>query len=104
MKSIADKLRDAPQLDHSLLSPSGRISARARKAAMDRHFGGENAITMDDIHRERLAAIQPKTSERLRREAARLRDFAAHGMRPRAYPKLAAQLEAKADAAEATGD
>jgi hypothetical protein len=44
---------------------------------------------------------QPAKWEVLRRQAATLRDLAARGMRPRAYPKAAAELEALADRLEA---
>ena len=99
-KSIADKLRDRAPLDHSMLSPSGRVSNRARNAALERQFGGENKITTRELHLARLAAIQPTQAERLRREAERLRSFAAGGMRVRAFTKEAARLDAEADALE----
>ncbi len=95
-----------PSIDHSLLSPSGRMSGRARKAALaretERLFGGENLITMADLHKAYLASIQPTKAENLRRSAANLRDLAARGMKVRAYPKMAAVMEAEADRLEGT--
>ena len=83
-------------LDHSLLSPNGRISPRVRKAEMDRVFGGDNLITSADLLAARLKAIQPTEAVRLRRQAATLRSLAAGGMRPRANLKTAEALEARA--------
>lgn len=89
-----------PSIDHSMLSPSGRVSKRARAAAMkrehDRLFPPGFWDKQEPTEAERIAA----EVEALRRQAAQLRDLAARGMKPRAYPKLAAELEAKADALE----
>ena len=94
-KSIADRLRDAPHLDHSFLSPNGRMSSRARAAEMERVFGGENKITMEELRAAHLASIQPTEIEKLETEARRCRDHAAHGMRPRANIKQAEWCEAR---------
>lgn len=80
-----------PAIDHSLLSPSGRMSKRARKAALQREaarlFAGIN-----------LKGEAPQESERdrLLRTAQTLRDLANGGMKPRAYMKEAERLEALA--------
>ena len=77
--------------------PSGRMSKRARKALdkrmRERLFGGL------DI-RPKLPP-QPTKRERLLRRAQELRELVARGMHPRAYPKLAARLEAEAAELEA---
>ena len=84
-----------PTVDHSFLSPSGRISKRARAAEMARVFGGANLITAADLHRARLAAIQPTEIIRLQRQSAHLRQLAAAGMKPRAFSKQADALDAQ---------
>jgi hypothetical protein len=66
-----------PHIDHSLLSPNGRISKRARQAELDRVFGGENRITTADLRAAALAARQPTQAERLLRQPANLRELAA---------------------------
>ena len=87
----------------SLSSPSGRMSSRAKKAAQERlrvALFGQTGL-------QRPGLPQPSPQERMRRQAARLRDMAARGMRPRAGPREAAMLEAKAaalDAAENNGE
>jgi len=91
-----------PTIDHSFLSPSGRISKRARAAEMNRVFGGANLIAADDLHRARLVAIQPTEIVRLRRDAARLRQLAAGGMKPRAFTKQADAIEARIAALQDT--
>lgn len=88
-------------VDHSFLSPCGRISKRARAAEMDRVFGGANLITSGDLYRQRLAAIQPTEIVRLQRDAARLRQLAAGGMKPRAFTKAADLLDAQIAALQA---
>ena len=80
-----------PSIDHSLLSPSGRVSKRARKAALER--------TRRELFGDGLpfpTCKQPSKAERLLREAATLRDLADRGMRPRAHRKEADKLEALA--------
>lgn len=78
-----------PSIDHSLLSPSGRMSDRARKAAMKR----EAAKLFDGVNTSPRLPPQPTKRERLLREAAQCRDFAARGMRPRAFIKQAELCE-----------
>ena len=88
----------------SLSSPSGRMSSRAKKAAQERlrvALFGQTGLQRPGL------PPQPSPQERMRRQAARLRDMAARGMRPRAGPREAAMLEAKAaalDAAENNGE
>lgn len=81
-----------PSIDHSLLSPSGRVSKRARRAAMDREtkrlFAG---VDWKD-------APIPRKAEHLLSQAAELRRLADCGMRPKRHRELAAKLEAEAAA------
>jgi len=88
-----------PSIDHGLLSPSGRMSKRARAAAMKRtalELFGPGGLARPG------PPPQPTQRERLLREAAQCRDFAARGLTPRALLKqaercerLAAELEDK---------
>lgn len=80
----------------ALSSPSGRMSKRARAAAekrlADALFGSYIPVQFPP---------QPSKAENLRRTAARLRDLAARGMRPRANVRDAAAMEAEAARLEA---
>ena len=77
-----------PSIDHGLLSPSGRISKRARAAALQREatrlFAG--VILQPPIP-------QPTQQEQYRQQAKRLRDLSDRGMKRRAYAKEANRLE-----------
>lgn len=92
----ADTMSDAIALS----SPSGRMSKRAIEEAQRRLaialFGpnGEAFRPDEPTEREKLEA----RAVALERSAANLRDLAARGMRPRAYPKHAARMEAEAAA------
>ncbi len=83
--------------DHGILSPSGRVSNRQRKATEARLRANVSAA-LANVNR---APPQPPKWETLRREAATLRDLAARGMCIRKYPKLATAMEAEADRLEA---
>ena len=91
-----------PSIDHSLLSPSGQMSKRARKAAMKREaerlfppgFWNKPVPTEHELTQ--------KKAKQLRRTAATLRELAERGMRRRKYKKEAARLERLA--AEIEGD
>ena len=76
--------------DHGILSPSGHVSKRARKAALERArvdiFGPQG------LKRPGLPK-QPTEKEALLRQAHELRALAARGMKPRAYLKEAIRLE-----------
>lgn len=81
-----------PSIDHSTLSPSGRVSERARHAALERtrvELFGEEGL-------QRAPVPQPTEQESLLRQAANLRDLAERGMSPRLFVKQAAELEARA--------
>lgn len=88
-----------PSIDHSILSPSGRVSKRARKAALAREASRlfppgtfDSTKTGDQLRREKIAS--------LRRSAQELRQLAARGMGPRRHVKAAEALEAQAHAME----
>lgn len=80
-----------PSIDHSILSPSGRVSKRARRAALAR----ATAVLFPDGFPEPQPPAQPSEREADLRQATRLRELAARGMHPRKYAKEAARLEAK---------
>lgn len=82
----------------ALSSPSGRMSNRARRQAQEH-------LRVALFGKDGLAAPalppQPTKAESLRRTAARLRDLAARGMRPRANVRDAIAMEAEAAQLEA---
>lgn len=83
-----------PSIDHSILSPSGRVSKRARRAALERarvELFGPNGLERPGL------PPQPSERERLLAHAARLRDLAARGMKSRAFIKEATRLETEAE-------
>ena len=89
-----------PSIDHSVLSPSGRVSKRSRAAALERtrrELFPESEFP-DGIGPQ--GPPQPTEVEHLRTRAAMLRDLAERGMKPRAYRKEADRLEAQAAALE----
>ena len=83
-----------PSIDHSILSPSGRVSKRARKAALAREMRKLFPDGVDAAIAPRLPAQDRR--EQLLRQARELRELAARGMHPRSYLKKAAELELKA--------
>ena len=87
-----------PAIDHSLLSPSGRMSKRAREAALRREAA--RLFPLGTFSRpEPTAAEQAQVkAQMLLRSAANLRDLAARGMSVRKFIKQAERLEAEAAA------
>jgi len=80
-----------PTIDHTLLSPSGRASKRARMAALRR----EAARLFPPGYWDDLRSVpQPSEEERARSQAARLREMADRGMSPRKFRREAAAIEA----------
>jgi len=81
-----------PCIDHSGLSPSGRVSKRAREAwekrELARLFDG-----MGDLRGE--GPPQPTERERDLRQAQQLEALADRGMCPRKYRRMADELRAK---------
>jgi hypothetical protein len=86
-----------PTIDHSLLSPSGRVSKRAREEAMKREaeilfppgYWAAPEKTTEGIAQENI--------DRLLRAAHNLRGLAARGMSPKKHLKAAEEMEAEAD-------
>lgn len=81
-----------PMIDHTYLSPSGRISKRAKKAADERvrlELFGPDGLQQPPVP-------QPSKRDALLRQAAELRALAAAGMKPRAYLLKAEELERQA--------
>ena len=91
-------IRTQVMIDHTILSPSGRVSKRARADAMKREtarlfpegFWDEPAKTAAELAQEKAAT--------LRRSAANLRELAGKGMSPTKFKREAARLEAEAAA------
>ncbi len=90
-----------PSIDHGVLSPSGRVSKRARKAKL----AIEHAKLFPPGYWDKsvLTAAQEAVRAALqqRRHATRLTDLANRGMHPRKYKKEAARALAEAEALEA---
>jgi hypothetical protein len=85
-----------PSIDHTLLSPSGRVSKRARAAALVR----EHAKLFPPGYWDEPGPTEQEKREAkaltLQRSAANLRDLAARGMSPRKFTRAAEALEAEA--------
>lgn len=85
-----------PSIDHGLLSPSGKMSQRARKAANER----QASRLFPPGYWESVKKAPPSESEKKAshvkdtlRRITELRQLAAHGMFPRKYKKEADRLE-----------
>lgn len=87
-----ERWNPAPDIDHGILSPSGRVSKRFAAASKERArvelFGPAGLA--------HPRAAQPDARESLLRQAQELRGLASRGMKPRAYVKQAEALEARA--------
>jgi len=86
-----------PTIDHSLLSPSGRISRRAREAALNRAAWMLFPPGYWDTREKTTEEIAQENIDRLLRAAHNLRDLAARGMSPKKYLRAAEEMEAEAD-------
>ena len=88
---------ERPTIDHSALSPSGRVSRRASAEAKRR--------TARELFPpgfwEGLPTRQPDRAEQLRNSARDLRELAARGMKTAHFNRQAAKMEAEAAAIEA---
>ena len=85
-----------PSIDHSLLSPSGKMSKTARKRANERET---KRLFPDGFWDKPEKSEKEKNAEKiksLRRNARFLRDLATRGMCVRKYPKEANRLEKEA--------
>ncbi|OGQ00792.1 MAG: hypothetical protein A2Z40_04255 [Deltaproteobacteria bacterium RBG_19FT_COMBO_60_16] len=85
-----------PTIDHSLLSPSGRVSERACKAALKREAeilfppGYWTGVkTTEEIFQAKI--------DTLLHSAHNLRELAARGMAPKKHLKAAEEMEGEAD-------
>lgn len=95
-----DRHYRGPTIDHSVLSPNGKVSGRARKAALKRES--------DKLFPPGFWDAPDKTPEQKRKEARkqllqhaeRLEDLANRGMHPRKYRKEAAKARSEAKALE----
>lgn len=88
-----EHIADRPVIDHGLLSPSGRMSQRARWAALAREYKKMFPPALLALMAE---VPQEGTRDYLLRRAAELRSLAARGMNSRTYSRLAATLEKEA--------
>ena len=84
-----------PTVDHSILSPSGRISKAARKRALARETARLFAEWGGHMPGPR-GPKQPSEKEKVLNQARRLRELAGRGMSRRKYAKEADRLEALA--------
>lgn len=85
-----------PSIDHSLLSPSGHVSKRARKAAMKR----EHDRLFPPGFWDRPGETAHQRIDRMLASARNLRDLASRGMSPRKFIREAARIEREAAAME----
>ncbi len=86
-----------PTIDDTLLSPSGRCSKRAREALLALEKAKLFPPGYFDAPPKSSAEMAAEKAATLRRRATELRALAACGMKPRAYRKEAARLEAEAE-------
>jgi hypothetical protein len=86
-----------PTIDHSLLSPSGRVSKRAREAALKREAWNLFPPGYWDSPEKTAEEIAQENIDRLLRAAHNLRGLAARGMSPKKHLKAAEEMEAEAD-------
>lgn len=95
---------EGPSIDHSLISPNGRLSKRAKTAAIARHqaevdaWWAEKYPEPSDAEKAREDTIVRAASLRL--SALNLRALAARGMSRRKFTKAAEEIDAEADEIE----
>ncbi|KKN79978.1 hypothetical protein LCGC14_0334860 [marine sediment metagenome] len=90
-----------PEMDHGVLSPSGRVSKRARKAKLAIEAARLFPPGFWDKPVPTAAQEAAQAALQQRRHATRLTDLANRGMHPRKYKKEAARALAEAKALEA---
>ena len=90
-----------PSIDHTILSPSGRVSKRAREAALAREAARLFPPGYWDTPEPTEEEIRRGDIERLRRHAARLMDLADKGMSTKRYTREAEKALRQADELEA---
>lgn len=98
-------------LDHTMLSPSGKASGAARRAiqqrfheaqaasgqAMREYYGKIDSGEIVDPTGEYKPVVKPTEAERLLEQAARFELWAQQGITPRKCRKKAAELRAEAE-------
>ena len=89
-----------PVIDHAILSPSGRVSKRARAVALAREGARLFPAGYFDVPKPTEAEVQQARCLTLRQSAKTLRELAARGMSRRKFTKVADALEAEAAALE----
>ena len=89
-----------PCIDHSILSPSGRVSKRSREAAMKREAAKLFPPGFWDAPKKTDLEIRKQKSLSLRRSASNLRELAERGMSTGKFLKEAKRLEAWAEEIE----
>lgn len=97
--------RPLDYLDHSSISPSGRVSKRARKQAAARLSAQlwPDGCSKEDICGKAPEPTPAENAEALRRYARTLRDLADKGVSPRKYLRKAEEMEVEALAIETGG-
>lgn len=98
---MGDKRLTRPEMDHGMLSPSGRVSKRARKAKLAIETARLFPPGYWDKPVPTAAQAAAQAARQQRRHAIRLTDLANRGMHPRKYKKEAARALTKAEALEA---
>lgn len=83
-------------IDHSLLSPNGHMSKRARGVAIAREAAKLFPVGFWDAPVKTDAEKAQEKVLTLRRAAQNLRDLAARGMSARKFMKAAEKMEAEA--------
>lgn len=101
MKTTTTSAISRPSIDHTLLSPSGTASKRAREAALKREHDRLFPAGYWDAPEKPPEMIAAEKAATLRRSAANLRELAERGMSTRKFLREAAQLEAQAAELEA---
>ena len=87
-----------PSIDHTILSPGGKVSRRAREAAIKREH--DRLFPPSYWDTETPGETPEGRRERLLRLATMLRNLAERGMCTRKYMREAAKLEKEAAASE----
>ena len=99
---LQKKMNDRPSIDHGLLSPSGKMSKRARAAALERERKKLFPPGFWDVKVSPEEALAKKIAG-IRRSAKNMRELAARGMSPRKFTCQAERMEKEADMLEKGG-
>ena len=89
-----------PSIDHTMLSPSGKVSKRARRAALAR----EHSRLFPPGFWDKPECTNTDRAKTLRLSAQNLRELAARGMKPKSYLREADRLEDEANELEGEAD